>query len=54
MAAQNRNGLNAVKPKMAKTVNDIMHIVLQGKKANQCKHVFNPQKCELRIRENTA
>lgn len=54
MAAPNRNGLNAVNPRMVKTVNSIMHILLQEKKANQCKHVFNPQKCELRIRENTA
>lgn len=40
MAAQNRNGLNAMKPKMVKTVNDIMHILLQKKKANQCKYML--------------
>ena len=32
MAAQNRNGLNAMKPNMVKTVNDIMHILLQENK----------------------
>lgn len=32
MAAPNRNGLNAVNPRMVKTVNSIMHILLQEKK----------------------